>query len=342
MVSLDTLVAILIALVLGVTIVLVSLSSFSHWSWLRRVHNTNRVHVHQLHADEDTNICTKTRVCECEQVPAYIITTGRSDRVQGLEPLLYHLPSFTWSWVQALVPHDISVDYSADEPADAVLACLLSHLKALRAFVTTKMPVALIAEDDVRFHVSADALIRSCATWLRDRELNPGTLPKPDILSVGYLPSSPSSALFARISPVEQGQVQQHHDKFSILWPINSDQCWGLQAYLITAEGARRILAILDTATFSEARRNLARVNLGHMPLIADWVFYAICGRAILVQPAAIECPLPSDIEPGREYQHQQWNIQAAARREIDLDAYRGYEPIDQGLKVEVKQHFIC
>ena len=116
---------------------------------------------------------------------------------------------------------DIPVSMS---PAEIAVA--LSHLKVWRRIVEEKIPYALILEDDIIFE--KDFATKANQAWCE--------LPRPPA------GESPFDVLYFSYSPVEHG-VEKQDFSASLYRPIRG--LWWLSAYVVSYEGARRLLKAL-------------------------------------------------------------------------------------------------
>lgn len=156
-------------------------------------------------------------------------STARRRRMEGR--FRHHGLEGDVTFVDAVTPHSAEVaamfsGSSLPETDLPVLACARSHLAALRMFLNTDAPAAIVMEDDVMLHNDFTARLHA---MLANRPDDAG------VISLGYLVWHWESSRWGGRSPELENLKQ-----------LDPDALWGTQGYWISREHAERMVAVLD------------------------------------------------------------------------------------------------
>jgi GR25 family glycosyltransferase involved in LPS biosynthesis len=275
-----------------------------------------------------SNSSSSSSSSDSGRIPTFVISTQTPRRVSSLRPLLDNIASVCdTTWVHASLPSDVDKGYGFvpyEGESDGALACLHSHVRVARKIAESEAFAGIALEDDVRPHKDAAARIYSTFTWLRNahrahaRRLAAGTAEAdeepPHVVCLGFLPHTPSTTPTLLHDPT----------RVTVAWPTLHDTAYGTMAYLLTREGARRIVHVLNKTNMQAVRAALLERGL-RPQLIADWALYEVCPRARVLPPVFLDAVLPSTIDVGRENVHARLTWAAQTRQELRLVDYVGW-----------------
>ena len=271
---------------------------------------------HDLEWESCPDISTSTHPT---QVHGYFITIGDKAREAGFAQAKAHTePHVAWFKVHGITPASIDwgVGFVAghpDEERPNVMACTLSHVKAMRQMLLDGVDVALVAEDDAHFHTDFSCRLNASINWLLRAEMVDATAPKIMMLGAtccGEMPFSRSAA--SRVL----GRVP------------SGLQIYGAFAYIVTREGARKIVEMFGDGGLATTKQRLNTSGFAGVPMTADWLLYGICGgRSLLWPPIAVEACGPSTIDAsiGRSNTHLRATWACQARGEYALRDFVGW-----------------
>jgi GR25 family glycosyltransferase involved in LPS biosynthesis len=164
------------------------------------------------------------------------------------------------------------------------IAATLGHLRAMEQLVRDKQPWGIVIEDDVRFHIDFNDIVKRLERSVYDA----------DIVSLGYV-NMPS------------GRVETI-DGISLIKNVGLSNPWGAQCYMITYQYACRLLNVFSG-------HDLYEPYSGHF--VTDWVLFDPilgCRRHTLTTPIAVEGPNEQTIA-GSANKPDLWSI-------LDRSAY--------------------
>jgi GR25 family glycosyltransferase involved in LPS biosynthesis len=141
------------------------------------------------------------------------------------------------------------------------LAATIGHIRAMERFVESGEPLAIIIEDDVRFHKHFNRLIAAVTPHMMEGNT--------DILSLGYV--NPPHGTYEVIG----GEY--------IIRNVGLSNPWGAQCYMITRDYAQRFTQMCAVDDLYEAYKG---------NFVTDWVIFdGLCRRDVMMLPIAIEGP---------------------------------------------------
>jgi GR25 family glycosyltransferase involved in LPS biosynthesis len=187
---------------------------------------------------------------------------GRADRFLACASPL----KIDFRMIQGLVPTDD--EFISFEPRflktqrAGDVACTLSHVRAMKAFLETGDDVAAIVEDDVRFHKDFNTKIAILETLVRTGGM--------DVLSFGFC-----SDCCGYMEPIEGDMAIMRDSKVG--------NPWGTQGYILTREFASRLVGIVSSPNVYDGMD-------GNMVADCSILGPAVgCNRVSLYMPIAIE-----------------------------------------------------
>ena len=142
-------------------------------------------------------------------------------------------------------------------------AATLGHIRCMQAFVDSGEPLAIIIEDDVRFHKDFKRLVDAVIPHMMSGST--------DILSMGYinLPTGPWEHVGGEI----------------LIRNVGVSNPWGAQCYMITREWAVKFCKLFEVDDVSIPYAS---------HFVTDWVMFDPilgCRRDAFIYPIAIESP---------------------------------------------------
>jgi GR25 family glycosyltransferase involved in LPS biosynthesis len=147
-------------------------------------------------------------------------------------------------------------------------AATLGHIRCMQALVDSGDPLAIIIEDDVRFHKDFNRLIEAVIPHMLS-----GTT---DILSLGYI-------------NIPSGQWSEVGGEY-LIRNVGVSNPWGAQCYMITREWASKFCKLFEVDDVSIPYQS---------HFVTDWVMFdTVLGvrRDTFVYPIAIESPSEQSI----------------------------------------------
>ena len=159
---------------------------------------------------------------------------------------LYHMPS----WLSLSEEYGSWRDHVHDRYSFHEFACLVSHIKAIRRAYSEGDNIAVIAEDDMRFHTEFfDSFYEKVDTAPPDWEVLQLYTINPRIVS--------------RL-------VKIHHSNFVRWYP----QYWSTGAYIINRIGMQNLLETFDALTAGSARALNQKQQLSHVLVADEFLFF--------------------------------------------------------------------
>lgn len=161
--------------------------------------------------------------------------------------------------------------YGSEKQGYRDIACLSSHLKAVRSFLETSSNSCLICEDDILFHNEFIS---------KFKEIMDNVPNDIHLVSLGWMVSGAIDKTYTGVNPNKQN-----------LWNIDPQNTWGGQCYYITKEYALQVIAFYDRPL------SIMKANSGCERIPPEIFIHKSQGYMVSV-PLVIEDCIDSDRAP--------------------------------------------